>query len=96
MSSEYVSITDAQRKALCTMMGAAFIEIRRLGWHEGKAEQAGVLADAFHNVPTEMWQSHFSLLVLRDSYLSHYQSQYPESGRFDFVAWVDEIISMRD
>lgn len=77
------------------MMGGAFIEIRRLGWHEGKAEQAGRLADAFHNVPAEMWQSHFSLLTFRDLYLSHYQEKYP-AGRCDFVSWIDKIISMHD
>lgn len=95
-SSEHCPLTEAQRKELCAMMGRAYIEIRRLGWYEGKAEQAGSLADAFHNVPCEMWMSHFSLLVLRDSYLLPYQKKYPEECRCDFVSWADKIISMHD
>ena len=46
--------TDEQRKLLCDMMHHAFVEIRSLGW-EGKAAQAADLADAFHNLPKEMY-----------------------------------------
>lgn len=87
-------LTDIQRQELCFMLGAALIEIRRLAWHEGQAEQAGCLADAFHNVPTEMWQSHFQLTVLRDSYLREYQNKFANNLKVDFVEWVENIISL--
>ena len=84
--------TDEQRRRLCEMIAAAFVEIRLLGW-EGKAQQAGDLADAFHNVPREMygwgkWSRH----IFRGM-LEHYQHKYPteESGGRDYVAMFDEV-----
>jgi len=50
------------------MMHSAFLEIRALGW-ASKSEQAAELADAFHNLPTDMWKEHFSLEFLRDAFL---------------------------
>lgn len=50
MKPETTPLTDAQRRKLCEMMYAAFVEMRMLGW-EGKSEQAADLADAFHNLP---------------------------------------------
>jgi hypothetical protein len=77
------------------MMHYAFIEMRLLGWG-GKAEQAADLADAFHNLPTDIWRDDFSLQFFRDSFVGVYQRKYPESRVRDYVAMVDEIIAMRD
>jgi hypothetical protein len=73
--------TDAQRRKLCEMMHYAFLEMRLLGW-AGKAEQAADLADAFHNLPTAMWQEHFSFQFFRDSFVGAYQhSQLGQQSR---------------
>ena len=88
-------LTDAQRRKLCEMMYAAFLEIRTLGG-SGKAEQAGDLADAFHNLPNDMWHDDFSLKFFRDAFLVGYQKKYPVRMVRDYVKMVDEIIGMRD
>ena len=87
--------TDAQRQKLSEMMHQAFIEMRLLGW-SAKAEQAADLADAFHNLPRDMWRDDFSLKFFRDSFLATYQRKYPEGRYRDYLAMVDEIIAMRD
>lgn len=87
--------TDAQRRKLCEMMHMAFVEMRLLGWG-GKAEQAADLADAFHNLPTDIWSEDFSLQFFRDSFLGVYQRKYPVGRTRDYVAMVDEIIAMQD
>lgn len=87
--------TDAQRQKLCEMMYQAFLEIRLLGG-SGKAEQAGDLADAFHNLPRDMWCDDFSLQFFRDSFLGVYQKKYPVRMVRDYVKMVDEIIAMKD
>ena len=96
MPTENYTLTDTQRKELCAMVGAALVEIRRLGWQEGKAEQAGSLADAFHNVPSEIWLNHFDLFKLRDAYIAPYHEKYPDSSGCDFTEWINEIISMSE
>jgi hypothetical protein len=84
---------EQQRQQLCEMMAWAFIEIRMLGWN-GHTQQAADLADAFHNLPREMygwggwWWDR-----LRDD-LQRYQQQY--GGSRDSVAWLDEIKAMTD
>jgi hypothetical protein len=75
------------------MMYWAFLEMRHLG-ASGKAAQAGDLADAFHNLPTDMWRNDFSLQFFRDSFLMVYQKKYPEPRFRNYIAMVDEIIGM--
>lgn len=87
--------TDSQRRKLCEMMHHAFIEMRLLGWG-GKSEQAADLADAFHNLPRDIWHDEFSLQFFRDSFVAVYQRKYPEGRSRDYVAMVDEIIAMKD
>jgi len=87
-------LTDAQRKKVSEMIQRAFLEIRSLG-KDGRAAQAGDLANAFHNAPTLMWSDDFSLEYFRDSFLKPYQAKYPELRHHDYVALVDEIIEMR-
>jgi hypothetical protein len=88
-------LTDAQRQALCQMMYRAFLEIRSLG--ASGTEQAARLADAFHNLPSDLWQDDFSLTFFRDAFLGAYQAKYPRSGGcFDYVTMANEIIAMND
>ncbi|WP_395741794.1 hypothetical protein [Prosthecobacter sp.] len=88
-------LTDAQRQALCQIMYRAFLEIRSLG--SSGTEQAAGLADAFHNLPNDLWRDDFSLTFFRDAFVGNYQAKYPRSGGvFDYVAMVNEIIAMED
>ena len=85
-------ITDAHRKKLSEMMHWAFVEIRLLG-STGKAEQAADLADAFHNLPKEMWKREFSLEYFRDAFLVDYQEKYPDDRIRDYIAMVNRILA---
>jgi hypothetical protein len=53
MADERIAPTEAQRKSLCNMIAAAFVEIRYLGGI-GNSARAADLADVFHNVSEEM------------------------------------------
>jgi hypothetical protein len=88
-------LSEAQRQKLCEMIHHAFIELRLLG-RAGKSEQAAHLADAFHNLPADLWKDDFSLQFFRDSFLGVYQRKYREGRVRDYVAMVDEIIAMKD
>ena len=81
-------------RKLSDMMRIAFIEIRGLAWN-GRAKQAGDLADAFHELPTKMWKKDFSLQFFRDAFVRQYQRKHPGGRLFDYVALVDEIIAMK-
>ncbi|MCI0455656.1 MAG: hypothetical protein L0Z62_01585 [Gemmataceae bacterium] len=79
---------EKQRCCLCEMMAAAFIEIRMLGWG-GHAQQAADLADAFHNLPREMYAwGVWRWDDLRRN-LEDYQRRYNCSR--DYVRMLDEI-----
>lgn len=55
----------------------------------------GALADAFHNLPNDLWWDESSLTFFRDAYLSVYQTKYPRNGGFlDYVAMVNAVIAM--
>jgi hypothetical protein len=82
-------LTEQERQELCTILFNALLEIRMFGW-EGKAEQAGDVADAFHNLPIYLWSDKFSLSLFR-KFLEEYQQKYPESEGFDYVKMLDEI-----
>ena len=84
-------ITDDQRQKLCELMYWAFLEIRMLG-STGKAEQAADLADAFHNLPREMWKPDFALEEFRTFFLKDYHAKYPEGKVRNYLADVDAII----
>ncbi len=92
MSSSDPLPTEGQRKRLGELLHKAFLEIRVLGW-EGKPEQAADLADAFHNLPVEMygWGA-FSWDVLRGD-LRHYEQKYGGVRGFasDYTTLLDEI-----
>ncbi|MDB5341831.1 MAG: hypothetical protein JWP89_208 [Schlesneria sp.] len=93
MNSDGKVLTNAQREKLCEMMSEALSELRMLGW-AGKSEQAGDLADAFHNLPIGIWRDDFSLSFFRNSFVGAYRRKYPHTR--DYAAMVDEIISMED
>ena len=83
--------TEQQRELLCDMIHAAFIELRLLGW-AGEAAAAADLADAFHNIPKEMfgWGT-FRWDAFRGM-LNHYQGKWRNklSGR-DYVEMLEQI-----
>jgi hypothetical protein len=83
--------TDQERRELCKMLSFTLMEIRLLGW-EGKAEQAADLADAFHYLPGKLWSDEFSFGFFR-KFLEDYQQQYVGRTRFDYVKWLDRIIT---
>ena len=56
----------------------------------GKSEQAADLADAFHNLPKDIWNETFSLEI-RDNFLSVYEQKYPEGRVRDYISAVNEI-----
>ncbi len=85
-------ITDAHRRKLNEMLHFALIEMRQLGW-AGKSEHAADLADAFHNLPKDMWKEDFSLEFFRDAFLKVYQEKYPEGRIRDYVAIVNEMLA---
>jgi hypothetical protein len=72
MNSDGNVLTNAQRQKLCEMMSEALSELRMLGW-AGKSEQAGGLADAFHNLPIGIWPDDFSLSFFRNSFVGAYR-----------------------
>jgi hypothetical protein len=87
-----MQITDAHRKTLSEMIHFALVEIRLLGWG-GKSEQAADLADAFHNLPKEMWREDFNLEYFRDAFLKVYQEKYPEGRVRDYVGLVNALLA---
>jgi hypothetical protein len=86
-----MQIMDAQRRRLSELIGFALMEIRLLGW-AGNAQQAADLADAFHNLPKDMWKEDFSLEFFRDAFLKVYQDKYPVRQGRDYVALVNELL----
>ncbi len=94
---ESSKLTEEQRKLFCEMMYKAFEEIRSLAW-VGFPEQAGALADAFHNVPHLLFESDFSWERAR-MYVESYQRKFPTriennivyGSYYDYMSMLDEI-----
>lgn len=87
-----MKITDQHRKKLCHLLHHALIEMRVLGW-AGKSEQAADLADAFHNLPKDVWREDFSLEFFRDAFLKDYRHKYPEGTAINYAAAIDEMLA---
>jgi len=82
--------TERERQQLCQILYLALLEIRGLG-HDGKAEQAHDLADAFHNLPAYLWSDAFSFSFFR-RFLEGYQRRYPDRAEiFDYLKMLDKI-----
>lgn len=88
-----MQINDAQRRLLGELLHWALLEIRMLGYL-GKAEQAADLADAFHNLPKDMWKEDFTLEYFRGGFLDAYQQKYPGASVQDYVARVNAILAL--
>jgi hypothetical protein len=87
--------TPAQRKLLCEMIQRALVHVRTLGW-AGKAQQAADLADAFHNIPVEMYNERsFSWAFFRME-LKAYESKWGPASKGsygDYLGLLAEIES---
>jgi hypothetical protein len=83
--------SEKQREMLCDMIHAAFIELRLLGWG-GHAAAAADLADAFHNIPKEMFGWGCFTWEMFRGMLGDYQTKWRSilSGR-DYVQMLDQI-----
>jgi hypothetical protein len=81
---------DEQRKKLCDMLHHALVDIRMLA-ASGHGEQASDLADAFHNLPQEIWCDYFSISFFRDAFLVPYYRKWPVRQPRDYIALLDEV-----
>ena len=72
------------------MLHDSFLEVRLL-CRRGKCQQAGDLADAFHNLPSLLLSKDLKLSRLRADLLD-YQVQYygDDKPLFDYVTSLDE------
>jgi hypothetical protein len=79
---------EAQQKKLCDMLHLALVDIRMLA-ASGHGEQASDLADAFHNLPQEIWREYFSISFFREAFLTPYARKW--SGGQGYLAMLDEV-----
>ncbi|MDE0854581.1 MAG: hypothetical protein OSA97_09180, partial [Nevskia sp.] len=71
------------------MLHHAFVEIRWLTAN-GQSEQASDLADAFHNLPGEMWRTFFSFSYFRAAFLEPYYRKWPQVMAVDYRMLLSE------
>jgi aminoglycoside phosphotransferase len=84
----------AQQKKLCEMLHRALVEIRLLAGR-GRTEQASDLADVFHNLPNDIWQSYFSIAHFREAFLVPYYRKWPDREPFDYLALLKEVETLK-
>ena len=83
--------TPKQREALCNMVHNALVEIRMLGWGNRSAQVAD-LADAFHNLPNEIYNpSYFKWEHFRLGLQEHQEKWKGQMFGRDYVAMLEEI-----
>ena len=76
------------------MLSHALTEIRgRAG--DGQSRRASDLADAFHNLPHEMWCDFFSITYFREAFLKPYYQSWPTEHPFDYLAMLDEVEKLK-
>ena len=85
--------SEEQCIRLHEMVASAFIEMRLLGW-AGKSEQVADLADAFHNIPREIygwgqWSRDITRGMLESYQDKYHHESYP--GRINYIAVFDSI-----
>lgn len=90
MHSDSKRPNEAQQKKLCYMLHLAFSEIRQLT-NTGREKQASDLADAFHNLPQEIWTDYFSISYFREVFLNSYYRNWPNRSPFDYLLLLDEV-----
>ena len=72
------------------MLHHAFVDIRMLT-ASGHGEQASDLADAFHNLPQEIWCDYFSISFFREAFLLPYYRKWQDRRPRDYVALLDKV-----
>lgn len=77
-----------QQQKLCNMLHLVLVDIRALA-ASGQAARASDLADAFHNLPHEMWRDYFSISFFREAFLVPYATKW--SGGWDYCGMLDEV-----
>lgn len=81
--------TEEERARLGEIVSSALIELRILGW-KGKAAQAADLAEAFHNLPREMYgYGRFNWQITRGM-LQWYEEKWPDQHH-RYTAMLDKI-----
>lgn len=88
------TLTNEQMRLFGNMMYKAFLEIRSLSW-TGFPEQAGTLADAFHNLPFFLFSPDFDWKVAR-MHIGGYQQKYPTFMKDDIKRSYDDYLGMFD
>ncbi len=81
---------EAQRKKLCEMLHLALVDLRMLAG-SGKNEQAHDLADAFHNLPHEMWQDYFRISFFREAFLAPYSSKWGDMNSRLYLSMLEDV-----
>ena len=69
---------EMQRRKLCELLHVVFVDIRNIAG-SGAAQQASDLADAFHNLPHEIWAPYFSFSYFRKAFLDPYSRTWSEA-----------------
>jgi hypothetical protein len=82
--------TENQRRALCDLMFRAFVALRFLGYDK-KHEVVAHLADAFHNLPHEMFCEETWDWNLLEAELRAFESKHPDDKVFAFSAMLREV-----
>jgi hypothetical protein len=85
---------EAQQKKLCDMLHHALVDIRNLAG-SGHGEHASDLADAFHNLPQEIWQESFSISHFRNAFLAPYLRKWKGYSFRDYDALLDEVEKLK-
>ena len=82
--------TESQRRALCDLMHRAFVALRLLGYDK-KHDVVADLADAFHNLPHEMYCEQTWDSNLLEEELRTFEAKHPEDKVYAFSEMVREI-----
>ncbi len=78
---------DYQRRQICELIYAVFLELRYISHNRDQVEE---LAYAFHNLPLEMYGWGTWDVARTRGMLARYQNKYPSNG-VDYVAMFDAI-----
>ncbi|MBU0753844.1 MAG: hypothetical protein KJ645_01805 [Planctomycetes bacterium] len=87
---------DEQKAKLAKFVRLAFIEIRAIS-AEGRCKQASDLADAFHNMPREIYGCGKWSKSLTRGMMQDYQNKYHDedySPKYDYVSAFDDIFAV--
>lgn len=95
MDSSSQTPNRQQQQKLCEMLHMVLVDIRALSWG-GQSEQAADLADAFHNLPHEMWRDHFTFTDFRNGFLLPYYQKWPVHGSRDYLVMLDQVEELGD